>query len=154
MPSLTQHPQADVCHFSWVIVGSPVFALPNQLRTGRAARLRRVSWQHVPQIYSSLSYRATCARTLSAVALMLQSQHHLEIVAAETSDHAAHHNAQSKPKRRVVVTGMGCVTSLGHDPKEFYDNLLQVGFLLSANESCMVLTYWKELCHYIIMGAK
>lgn len=62
--------------------------------------------------------------------LLLQSQRHLEIVAAETSEHAASHNGQSKPKRRVVVTGMGCVTSLGHDPKEFYDNLLEVGLSL------------------------
>lgn len=28
-------------------------------------------------------------------------------------------------KRRVVVTGMGVVTPLGHDPDEFYNNLLQ-----------------------------
>ena len=26
--------------------------------------------------------------------------------------------------RRVVITGMGVVSSLGHDPTEFYDNLL------------------------------
>ena len=32
----------------------------------------------------------------------------------------------AKP-RRVVVTGMGVVSSLGHDPDEFYSNLLQVG---------------------------
>lgn len=28
-------------------------------------------------------------------------------------------------QRRVVVTGMGVVTPLGHDPDEFYNNLLQ-----------------------------
>lgn len=28
-------------------------------------------------------------------------------------------------RRRVVVTGMGVVTPLGHDPNEFYNNLLQ-----------------------------
>ena len=28
-------------------------------------------------------------------------------------------------KRRVVVTGMGVETSLGHDPHTFYENLLQ-----------------------------
>jgi 3-oxoacyl-[acyl-carrier-protein] synthase II len=28
-------------------------------------------------------------------------------------------------QRRVVVTGMGVVTPLGHDPNEFYNNLLQ-----------------------------
>ena len=30
-------------------------------------------------------------------------------------------------KRRIVVTGMGVVTSLGHDVKELYDQLLEVG---------------------------
>lgn len=28
-------------------------------------------------------------------------------------------------QRRVVVTGMGVVTPLGHDPKVFYNNLLE-----------------------------
>ena len=28
-------------------------------------------------------------------------------------------------ERRVVVTGMGVVTPLGHDPDEFYNNLLR-----------------------------
>ena len=28
-------------------------------------------------------------------------------------------------QRRVVVTGMGVVTPLGHEPDEFYNNLLQ-----------------------------
>ena len=28
-------------------------------------------------------------------------------------------------QRRVVVTGMGVVTPLGHDPNEFYNNLLK-----------------------------
>ena len=28
-------------------------------------------------------------------------------------------------QRRVVVTGMGVETSLGHDPNTFYENLLQ-----------------------------
>jgi 3-oxoacyl-[acyl-carrier-protein] synthase II len=32
--------------------------------------------------------------------------------------------ASALPVRRVVVTGMGCVTSLGHDKNTFYDNLL------------------------------
>ena len=38
----------------------------------------------------------------------------------------AQHPPQPKPKRRVVVTGMGCVTALGHEPQEFYNNLLEV----------------------------
>ncbi|PRW57651.1 3-oxoacyl-[acyl-carrier] synthase chloroplastic isoform A [Chlorella sorokiniana] len=32
--------------------------------------------------------------------------------------------AADKPQRRVVVTGQGVVTSLGHTPEEFYNNLL------------------------------
>lgn len=56
----------------------------------------------------------------------MQNQHRLQIVAAATSEHAVDQHVQAKPKRRVVVTGLGCVTSLGHDPKEFYDNLLEV----------------------------
>ncbi|KAL3131583.1 Protein TRANSPORT INHIBITOR RESPONSE 1 [Trebouxia sp. C0009 RCD-2024] len=54
-----------------------------------------------------------------------KNQHTRQLVAAETSEHAVHQHVQPKPKRRVVVTGLGCVTSLGHDPKEFYDNLLE-----------------------------
>ncbi len=46
-------------------------------------------------------------------------------MAVETQEQASHHS-QNKPKRRVVVTGLGVVSSLGHDPKEFYDNLLEV----------------------------
>lgn len=33
-------------------------------------------------------------------------------------------NSKDTPTRRVVVTGQGVVTSLGHDPDEFYNNLL------------------------------
>jgi len=39
-------------------------------------------------------------------------------------------NAESRPQfgkgaeKRVVITGMGIVSSLGHDPDEMYDNLL------------------------------
>jgi 3-oxoacyl-[acyl-carrier-protein] synthase II len=40
----------------------------------------------------------------------------------------------TKP-RRVVVTGMGVVTSLGHDPDTFYGNLLQGQSGISEIES-------------------
>lgn len=50
---------------------------------------------------------------------------------AAASDHTSHH-PNTKPKRRVVVTGMGVVTSLGHDPNEFYDNLLEVNHIPSG----------------------
>ena len=33
-------------------------------------------------------------------------------------------------ERRVVVTGMGVVSCLGHDPDEFYNNLLEASFHL------------------------
>ena len=32
---------------------------------------------------------------------------------------------RSGPEKRVVVTGMGVVSCLGHDPDEFYSNLLE-----------------------------
>lgn len=40
-----------------------------------------------------------------------------------------------KPPRRVVVTGMGVETPLGHDPHTFYDNLLQGNSGISPIES-------------------
>ena len=55
----------------------------------------------------------------------LQCRGRTQIVASEATDHTSHHS-HNKPKRRVVVTGMGVVTSLGHNPHEFYDNLLEV----------------------------
>ena len=36
----------------------------------------------------------------------------------------------AEPERRVVVTGMGVVSCLGHDPDEFYNNLLEASFHL------------------------
>jgi hypothetical protein len=71
-------------------------------------------------------------------------------------------------QRRVVVTGMGVVTPLGHDPNEFYNNLLQglsgiseieefdcsnyptvfiflritfLGFILQCNEEILTILY-------------
>uniref|UniRef100_A0A0C9SAU4 beta-ketoacyl-[acyl-carrier-protein] synthase I n=1 Tax=Wollemia nobilis TaxID=56998 RepID=A0A0C9SAU4_9CONI len=41
----------------------------------------------------------------------------------------------STKQRRVVVTGMGVVTSLGHDPDSFYNNLLQGKSGISEIES-------------------
>lgn len=61
----------------------------------------------------------------------------------------AQHPPQPKPKRRVVVTGMGCVTALGHEPQEFYNNLLEVttiphspsAVVLGACRSMLILLY-------------
>ena len=72
-----------------------------------------------------------CSNTSTTCCLWLQHRGRAPIVAAEASDHASHH-PHNKPKRRVVVTGMGVVTSLGHDPQQFYDNLLEV----SSSQQC------------------
>ena len=48
----------------------------------------------------------------------------------------AYSNGKHTPKpRRVVVTGMGVVSTLGHDADEFYDNLLQV---LLREQRCQI----------------
>ncbi|KAK9918996.1 hypothetical protein WJX75_008560 [Coccomyxa subellipsoidea] len=38
---------------------------------------------------------------------------------------ACSQTGNGRPERRVVVTGMGVVSCLGHDPHEFYNNLLE-----------------------------
>lgn len=43
--------------------------------------------------------------------------------------------AQREQQRRVVVTGMGVVSPLGHDPDTFYDNLLEGRSGISLIES-------------------
>ena len=56
-------------------------------------------------------------------------------------------NPDSRPQfgkgaeRRVVVTGMGVVSSLGHDPDEMYDNLL-------AGKSGISLIEGFDACKY------
>ena len=47
---------------------------------------------------------------------------------------ASNGKVPGKP-RRVVVTGMGVVSTLGHDPDEFYSNLLQVRHV-SGRQPC------------------
>lgn len=59
-------------------------------------------------------------------------------------------------QRRVVVTGMGVVTPLGHDPDEFYNNLLQgvsgiseiEAFDCSKYPTVLYLFYWMEVHFY------
>jgi len=43
----------------------------------------------------------------------------------EMEKEAAVNKKPPTEQRRVVVTGMGVETSLGHDPHTFYENLLQ-----------------------------
>ena len=46
------------------------------------------------------------------------------VVAVQPSEVAAKKKPPTK-QRRVVVTGMGVETPIGHDPHVFYDNLLE-----------------------------
>ena len=39
-------------------------------------------------------------------------------------------NANGESERRVVVTGMGVVSCLGHDPETFYNSLLEVSIAI------------------------
>ena len=52
---------------------------------------------------------------------------------------------------------MGCVTSLGHDPKEFYDNLLEVYFqlcFLCYNQLALVMhTTVANMLDYLLRPA-
>lgn len=43
----------------------------------------------------------------------------------QSTDKVATEKNKEAKQRRVVVTGMGVVTSLGHDPDTFYKNLLE-----------------------------
>ena len=51
------------------------------------------------------------------------------------------HNA---PERRVVVTGMGVVSALGHEVEDFYDKLLQVSAVMRASDCCSL-----HLCGHV-----
>lgn len=46
-------------------------------------------------------------------------------VALEPAKELAVNKKRQMKQRRVVVTGMGVVTPLGHDPDIFYNNLLE-----------------------------
>lgn len=46
-------------------------------------------------------------------------------VAIEPAKPVVEKKLRNVKKRRVVVTGMGVVTPLGHDPDVFYNNLLE-----------------------------
>ncbi|URE42599.1 3-oxoacyl- acyl-carrier-protein synthase [Musa troglodytarum] len=61
--------------------------------------------------------RTACSRAVSAGKVMA--------VALEPTKELAEKKKRHIKKRRVVVTGMGVVTPLGHDPDVFYNNLLE-----------------------------
>lgn len=50
-------------------------------------------------------------------------------------------------QRRVVVTGMGVETSIGHTPDEFYNNLLEGVSGISEIEAFDCSNY-PTVCHY------
>ena len=58
---------------------------------------------------------------------------------------ASNGKVPDKP-RRVVVTGMGVVSTLGHDPDEFYDNLLKVGRHYLAREIWVAINVEQRSC--------
>ena len=70
----------------------------------------------------NLSYN--CKRGLTQPAGMQRQRRRVE-PAASLQIHPPL-SGEAMGKRRIVVTGMGVVTSLGHDVKELYDQLLQV----------------------------
>lgn len=57
--------------------------------------------------------------------------------------------------RRVVITGMGVVSSLGHDPTEFYDNLLagKSGIsLIEGFDACKFKTNYPSINHACLLN--
>jgi hypothetical protein len=58
--------------------------------------------------------RAPQGQTMNAGAMLVRRSRRAACVRGATVASAA------PPKRRVVVTGMGCITSLGHDKTTFY----------------------------------
>lgn len=79
--------------------------------TGRTDNLR------ARQLVSSTGRLQSNQLHLPAAAARQQQRQRAVRVAAARVDPEA-------PRRRVVVTGQGLVSCLGHDPTEFYDNLL------------------------------
>ncbi|PHT43009.1 3-oxoacyl-[acyl-carrier-protein] synthase I, chloroplastic [Capsicum baccatum] len=74
--------------------------------------------------YSSFLF---CGSEMSRRTKHISSAHTGEVMAI-ASQPAMEVSLKKKPptkERRVVVTGMGVATPIGHDPHEFYENLLQ-----------------------------
>lgn len=96
---------------------------PAQVR-GRHAQVSSVAIG----VLLNLQQRCSKLQVAPATALIINHslQHRRRTQISAELQSTAQHPPQSKPKRRVVITGMGCVTALGHEPEEFYNNLLQV----------------------------
>ncbi|KAM3394959.1 3-oxoacyl-OS-acyl-carrier-protein [Capsicum galapagoense] len=74
--------------------------------------------------YSSFLF---CGSEMSRRTKLISSAHTGEVMAI-ASQPTMEVSLKKKPptkERRVVVTGMGVATPIGHDPHEFYENLLQ-----------------------------
>ena len=77
-------------------------------------------------------------------------------VAMDMEKEAKVDNKPPTEQRRVVVTGMGVETSLGHDPDTFYENLLQgnSGISQIENFDCSAfptvsIYYYQEFLHLL-----
>lgn len=64
---------------------------------------------------------------------------------------AAARPTRVRPHHRVVVTGMGVVSPLGHDVEEFYDNLLE-GRMLRLSEPYVVRVSAPFMCLCVCCG--
>ncbi len=113
-------------------------ALSSRQHAGSAGKHRR-RWRAAWAAAAALAAYPACAKARQCTASFLTSdiflprypQHTacLRPAAARLPRRqrrvaAAAAAADAKPQRRVVVTGQGVVTSLGHTPDEFYNNLL------------------------------
>jgi len=89
----------------------------------------------VDQIASTKSVKNLCFAAVSATRLQPLHPHppSNRVVLSRRQIDCAAKNGEAEgdvppfgkgAARRVVVTGMGVVSSLGHDPAQFYDNLL------------------------------
>jgi len=62
-------------------------------------------------------------------------------VAVQPTEEITERKIRHTKERRVVVTGMGVVTPLGHDPDVFYNNLLEGSSGISEIETFDCATY-------------
>lgn len=85
------------------------------------------------QIASTKSLTNFCFAAVSATRLQALHPPSNRVVSSRRQIYCAAKNGEAEgdappfgkgAARRVVVTGMGVVSSLGHDPAQFYDNLL------------------------------
>ncbi|URE46467.1 3-oxoacyl- acyl-carrier-protein synthase [Musa troglodytarum] len=97
--------------------GGPPMAAENGL-------LPRRLWHVEPHLIIYLLWLAWRTQFICTSSLTTQSGK-VMAVALEPTKELAEKKKRHIKKRRVVVTGMGVVTPLGHDPDVFYNNLLE-----------------------------